>query len=156
MRSGIHRDLSFWSKSRCFACKSHRWGLGRIETNNSDAKHAVVHAQNDKSCHGPIETCHSRPEVTVLHAKCTGGVLDPQRPVFLVLKSRFCMHNTAGEDWNPYGLDILVLSTLLCMLKTTVEVWDPYRLVLLVQSRCFACTKPQMIVGTHRDKLFWS
>ena len=31
--------------------------LYAIETSNSDAKHAVVHAQNDRSCLGPIETC---------------------------------------------------------------------------------------------------
>ena len=42
-----------------------------METSNSDAKHAVVHAQNDRSFLGPIETCNSGPEVTVLHAKIT-------------------------------------------------------------------------------------
>ena len=77
MISGINRDLLFGSKSRCFACKSHRCGLGPIETSNSDAKHAVVHAQSDRSCLGPIETCHSGPEVAVLHAKTTGEVWDP-------------------------------------------------------------------------------
>ena len=61
------------------------------------------------------------------------------------------MHKTTGEGWNPYGLDVLVLSTLLCLLKTTDEVWIPYRLVLLVLKSLFACTKPQMIAGTHRD-----
>ena len=57
---------------------------GTIETSNSEAKHAVVHAQTDRSCLGPIETCHSGPEVAVLHAKTTGRVLDPQRLVILV------------------------------------------------------------------------
>ena len=42
------RVLLFRSKSRCFACKKHTWGLGRMETSNSDAKHAVFHAQNDR------------------------------------------------------------------------------------------------------------
>ena len=53
--------------------------------------HAVVHAQNDRSCLGPIETCHSGPEVAVLHGKTTGGVLDPQGPLIaiLVLRSLF-------------------------------------------------------------------
>ena len=81
--------------------------------------------RKDRSCLGPIETCYSGPEVAVLHAKTTGGVLDPQRLVILVLKSLFCMHKTTGEGWNPYCLFILVLSTLLCVLKTTDEVWDP-------------------------------
>ena len=70
----------------------------------------------------PIETCYSGPEVAVLHAKTTGGVLDPQRLVILVLKSLFCMHKTTGEGWNQYSLFILVLSTLFCVLKTTDEV----------------------------------
>ena len=118
------------------------------------------------------------PEVAVLLAKNTGGVLDPQRPLILVLNSLFCMHNTTGEGGNNYSLFILVLFTLLCMLKTTDEVCDPYklvslvlkslfcthkttdegwklyRLVILVQSRCFACTKPLMIAGTHIDLSF--
>ena len=63
----------------------------------SDAKYAVVHVQNDRSCLGPIETCYSVPEVAVLHGKTTGGVRDPQRLVILVLKSLFCMHKTTGE-----------------------------------------------------------
>ena len=42
-----------------------------METCNSDAKHAVVHAQNDRSYLGPIETSCSGPEVAVLHAKTT-------------------------------------------------------------------------------------
>ena len=72
-----------------------------IETSYSDAKHAVVHAQNDRSCLGPIETCFSGPEVAVLHAKTTGGVLDQQRLVILVLKSLFCMRKATGEGWDP-------------------------------------------------------
>ena len=44
---------------------------GTIETSNSDAKQAVVHAQNDRSCLGPTETCKSGPKVTILHPKTT-------------------------------------------------------------------------------------
>ena len=85
--------------------------LGTKETSNSEAKHAHVHAQYDRSCLGPIETCYSAPEVAVLHAKTTCGVLVPQKLVILVLKSLFCMHKTKGEVWNQYSLFILVLST---------------------------------------------
>ena len=74
--------------------------MGLIETSNLDAKHALVHAQNDRSCLGPIETCYSGPEVAVLHAKATCGVLDPQKLVILVLKTLFCIHKTTGEVWN--------------------------------------------------------
>ena len=49
---------------------------------------------------GDIETCYSSPEVTVLHAKTTGRVLDQQGLVILVLKSLFCMHKTIGVGWN--------------------------------------------------------
>ena len=122
MMSWTHRYLLFGSKSRCFTCKKHRWGQGPIETSKSDAKHAVVHAQGDRSCLGPIETRYSGPEVAVLHGKTTGGVWDPQRLVILVLKSLFYMHKTTGEGWNLYSLDTLVRSTLLCALKTTDEV----------------------------------
>ena len=82
-----------------------------MESGHSDAKHAVVNVQNDRSCLGPIETCHSGPEVAVLHAKTTGGVLYPQGPLILVLKSLFCMHKTTGEGWNKYSHFIIVLSS---------------------------------------------
>ena len=61
VRCGTHRDLYFWSKSRCFASKNHTWGLGPMEISNSDANHAVLHAQNDRSCLGLLETCYSGP-----------------------------------------------------------------------------------------------
>ena len=40
-----------------------------METSNSDAKHAVLHPQTDRSCLGPIETCNSAPKVAVVHPK---------------------------------------------------------------------------------------
>ena len=96
-----------------------------METSNSVVKPTVVHAQNDRSCLGPIETCYFGPEGAVLHEKTTGDVFDPQRLVILVLKSLFCMHKATGEGWIQYCLFILVLSSQLCVLKTTDEVWDP-------------------------------
>ena len=65
--------------------------LGPLDTSNSGANHAVFHAQIDRSCLEPIETCYSGPEVAVLNAKTTGGILDPQRLVILVLKALFYM-----------------------------------------------------------------
>ena len=100
---------------------------------------------------GNIETCYSVPEVAVLHAKSTGGVLDPQKLVILVLKSLFCMHKTTGEVWNQYSIFGLVLSTLLCVLTTTDDVWGPYRLISLVQKLLFCTQKPEIRAGTHRD-----
>ena len=141
MWSGTDGDLLFGSKSRCFACKNHRWGLEPIETSNSGANHADLHGQNEKSCVGNIETCYSGPEVAVLIAKSTGGVLDPQKLVILVLKTLFCMHKTTGEVWKKYSLFVLVLSTLYWVLKTAEEVWDPYRLVSLVQKLLFCMHK---------------
>ena len=72
-----------------------------MQTSNYDAMYAVVHVQNDSTCLGPIESSYSGPEGTVLHAKTTAGVLDPERLVILVLNLLFCMHKTTGEGWNP-------------------------------------------------------
>ena len=41
VRCWTYRDLLFWSKSRSFASKNHRWGLGHVETSISGANHAV-------------------------------------------------------------------------------------------------------------------
>ena len=112
-----------------------------METSGGDAKHAFVQSQNDRTCLGPIETCYSGPEDAVLHSKSTGGVLDPQRLVVLVLKSLFCMHKTTGEGLNPYSLDILVLITLLYVLEITDEVWDMYKLVSLLLKSLFCMHK---------------
>ena len=50
---------------------------------------------------GPIETSYSGPEVAVLHAKTTGGVLDPQALVILMLGTLFCTQKITGEVWDP-------------------------------------------------------
>ena len=42
-----------------------------METSNSRANHAVLHAQINRRRLGPIETCNSDPKVAVLHAKTT-------------------------------------------------------------------------------------
>ena len=75
--SGTHRDLLFGSKSRCFECNNHSCGLGSIETCNSVANHAVLHAQNDRLCLGLIVTCYAGPKVAVLHPKTTHEGWDP-------------------------------------------------------------------------------
>ena len=137
MRSGTNRDLLFWAKTRCLACKNRRWGLGPIETSNLCAKVDVFYAQKDSFCLGLLKTCYSVPKVAVLHAKNTHEGWDPWRLVILMLSTLFCMHKTTGESWNQYSLFIPVLSTLLCVLKTTDEVWDPYRLVSLFLKSLF-------------------
>ena len=115
--AGTHIDLSFWCKSRCFACtkrqvmprthrdllfrsisccfasKNHTWGLGPMETSNSDTRHAVLKAENHRWSLGPIETCYSGPEVAVLHAKTTGRIYSPaetcnSRPTVAVLHAQ--------------------------------------------------------------------
>ena len=48
-----------------------------METSNSDANNAVLHAQNDWLGLGPIDTCNSAPKFTVLHAKTTDEGRDP-------------------------------------------------------------------------------
>ena len=98
-----------------------------IEPSYSGANHAVVHAQNDRSCLGTIETCYSGPEVAVLHAKTTGGVLDQRRLVILVLMSLFA-----------------------CT-KPQVRAGTKIVYLFLCKARCYVCSKPQMRSGTHTD-----
>ena len=61
--------LVCWSKSRCFAIKTHRCGREPIEAGDSETKHTVLHAQNDRSCLVPIETNNSDARHAVLHAE---------------------------------------------------------------------------------------
>ena len=42
-----------------------------METSNSGAKRAVLHAQINRLRLGPNETCYSGPKVVVLHPKST-------------------------------------------------------------------------------------
>ena len=123
MRSGTHRDLKFWSKMRCLACKNHRWGLGHIETSISGANHSILQAHNDRLCLGLIETCFSGPKVALLHPK------------------------TTHEGWDPWRLVILMLLTLHCRHKTAGEIWDQYNLLFGSKSRCFACKKHRWGLG---------
>ena len=51
--------------------------MGPLETSDSDANHAVLHAQNDRWGLQPIETCNSAPKVAVLHEKTTDKSWDP-------------------------------------------------------------------------------
>ena len=48
-----------------------------METSNSGAKRAVLHAQNDKWCLQPIEICYSGPKDAVLQAKTADEGWDP-------------------------------------------------------------------------------
>ena len=48
-----------------------------METSNSGVNHAVLHAQNDWTCLGPIETCYYGPKGAVLHAITTDEGWDP-------------------------------------------------------------------------------
>ena len=47
-----------------------------METSNSGANHAVLNAQNDSGGLGPIETCNSGPNISVLQANTTDEVSD--------------------------------------------------------------------------------
>ena len=48
-----------------------------MEISNARAKHAVLNAQNNRLCLGPIETSYSVPKVAVLHPKTTDEGEDP-------------------------------------------------------------------------------
>ena len=72
-----------------------------METSDSGANHAVLHAYNDRWCLGPLEICYSVPKVAVLTAKTTDKGWDPQQQVILVLITLYCMHKTTGDVWDP-------------------------------------------------------
>ena len=152
MRPGTHRDLKFWSKMRCFACKNYRWGLGHIETSNSGANHAVLHAQSDRSCLGPIETCNSSPKGAVLHAKTTDKGWDPSysganHAVLHAQNDSWCLGpietcyscpDVAVLHAKPQvvsihlqRLVILFLKSPFCTHKTTGEGCNPYSFLFL-------------------------
>ena len=48
-----------------------------METSDSDARNAVLQAENRRWSLGPLETCYFGPEVAVLHAKTTSVVYSP-------------------------------------------------------------------------------
>ena len=72
-----------------------------METSISDARHAVLHAENHRLGRRPTETCYSGPEVAGLHAKTTDEGWDPYRLVILMLGTLFSIHKITGDVWDP-------------------------------------------------------
>ena len=72
-----------------------------METSNSDARHAVLNAENHRWGLGPMDTCYSGPEVAVLQAKTTDEGWDPYRLVILMLGMLFSIHKISGDVWDP-------------------------------------------------------
>ena len=156
--SGTHRDLLIWSRSRCFACKNHRWGLGATETCNSSPKVAALHAQNHRrglepiqsiySCAkhavrcaqnhrwglGPIQTCKSGPKVAVLHAQNHRWGLGPLETGNSVANP--AVLHAHNDRWCLGPIEICYSGPKLAVLhaKATGEGWNQYRLFILVLS----------------------
>ena len=146
--SGTHTNLLFGSKTGCFACKSHRWGLEPIESFYSYVKLAVMCAQNHRWGLGPIDTWNSGPKCAAWHAKTTdeGWYLETSNSganhaILHAHNDRLCLglietcfsgpkvallhRKTTHEGWDPWRLVILMLLTLHCRNKTAGEFWDP-------------------------------
>ena len=139
--SGTHRDLIFWSRSRSFAYRNHKWGLEPTETCNSSLKVAVLHAQKPQ---GESRNQYSLFIVVLITLLCvlktTDEVWVPYRLVSLVLKSLFCTHKTTDEGWKPYRLDILVQITAVLHAQTDKSCLGLIgHLLFSSRSRCFAC-----------------
>ena len=132
--------------------QNRRWRLGPIDKRHSGSNQAVLHSQINTRSLGRIETFNSDPNVAVLHAKTTNEGRDTYRLVILMLIKLFCMHTTTGEVWNPRRLVFLLLITLFCMHKTTrwglgsIETTNSGH-----NKRCCEYTKPQVRAGTHGD-----
>ena len=148
---GTNRDLLFWSISRCFACKKHRWGLGPTDTSNSDARHAVLDAENHRRGLGPIDTSNCGHKVAVLKAQNHRWGLEPIEPsisganhaVVHVQNEKSCL---GPIDTCYSGPEVAVFHA-----KTTGGVLDQQRLVILVQKSLFFMQKTHTRAGTHGD-----
>ena len=150
--SGTLRDLLFWSRIRCFACKNHRWGLGPTGTCYSDARHTVLHTENHRWGLGPLDTSNCGHKIAVLNAQNHRWGLEPIEPsnsganhaVVHAQNERSCLGpietcysgpefavlqaKTTGWVLDPQRLVILVLKSLFCMHKTTGDGWNQYSL----------------------------
>ena len=137
--SGTHRDLLFWSRRRCFACNNHSCGLGSIETFNSGANHATLHAQNDRWSLGPIETCNFICQVAVFKAQNHRWGL-----VHIETSNSGANHAVlhAQNDW--WGLGPIETcnsgpKVAVCLQKTSMRPGTHRDLYFWSKSRCFAC-----------------
>ena len=65
------------AKHAVLHAQNDRWGLGPIETSNSGHNDDVVNAQNHRWGKGPIENCNSIAKVAGLLAKATKEGLGP-------------------------------------------------------------------------------
>ena len=70
-----------------------------MESIISGANQAVLHAQNDRLCLGPIDTCYSGAKVALLLPITTDEGWDQSKLVILRIITLFCIHKTAGEFW---------------------------------------------------------
>ena len=148
MRAGTHIDLPFWCKSRCFACtkrhvrsetlrgllfwsirrcfasKKCRWGLGPVEASNSDARHAVLHAQNGTWLAPELLVYMGpSPHLWFLHAK--QRLLDQHNKSLCIYRSQtspvvLCMQNSV-----------------ICSRLTNLYVFQPASVVLWMQNSDF-------------------
>ena len=66
-----------------------------------------------------METSDSDANHAVLHAKTTEEGWDPKRLVILMLSPLLYMHKMTGHVWDPKRLVTLVQKALFCMHKAT-------------------------------------
>ena len=147
--SGTHRDLFFWSKSRNFVWKNHRWGLGSKETSDAGARYAVLHSENHRWGVRPIDTFNFGPKVAILNVRSHRWGLETKETSFSCANyallhaqnDRWCLghieicsfgpkaailhEKNTDEGSDQYKQVILVLGTLFWMQKITGDVCDP-------------------------------
>ena len=127
-----------------------------METSNPGANYAVLHAQNDRWCLGPLEiflfVSKSRCFACKTHRWGLGPIETSNScakdAVFHAHNDRFCLGLLETCYCCP---KVAVLHA-----KNTHEGWDPWRLVILMLSTLFSCKKRQVMPGTHRDLLIRS
>ena len=150
--SGIHRDLLFCFRSRCFAWKNprwglepteacnsgpkdavllahnHRWGLEPIETSNSGANRAVSLAQNDSWGLRPLETSYSGCFASKNHRWELGPIETSNSG------ANHAVLHAQNDRWGLGPIETCNTGPKLTLLhaKTTDEGWNRWRLVILM------------------------
>ena len=95
-----------------------------METSDSGSNHAVLHAQNDRCCLGPLEFCYSSPKVAVLNAKITDKGWDSETSDS---GANHAVLHAQNDRWCLGPIEICYSGPKVAVLpaKTTDEGWDP-------------------------------
>ena len=95
-----------------------------METSKPGANHAVLHAQNDRWCLGPLEICYSSPKVAVLNTNTTDKGWDSKKSNS---GANHAVLHAQNDKWCLGPIEICYTGPKVAVLhaKCTDEGWDP-------------------------------